>query len=149
MHTQCDISLAYAKKCIPLSFPPDPSDLEIDHTPAQIQRKTGHLATMGHTCVTANFQLVKASPFTSPPIILRCQAGSRGWRPLFTSVGCGQQVVCWHSAQTFTALLEERTAAAVGFFFCSLISLNRSLFYRNLSNAAVTCVTFTPSTIVR
>jgi len=52
MRTRCDISPAYAKKCIPLSFPPDPSDPEIDHAPVQIQRKTGHLATMGHTCAT-------------------------------------------------------------------------------------------------
>lgn len=119
----------------------------IAHT--QIQRQTGRLAPMGHTCATADFQLVKASHFTSPPTILRCQTGSRGWRLSFASAGCGQQAVCWHSAQTFTALLEELIAAAAGFFFCSLTSLTKRLIYRNLSNAAVTCVTFTPSTIVR
>ena len=148
MSIRCDISLENAQKYALLSLSHESNRLT-QRLAAQIQKQAGHIAPMGHTCMMANFQMAKSNLFTSPMTILRCQTGSRGWRPSFVSAGCGQQVVCQHNVQTFAVLLEELTAAASSFFFHSPTLLIKSPSYWKLSKAMVICATSTPSTIVR
>lgn len=95
---------------------------------------------MGHACATAVLRLGRTKVSISPSTILRCQSGLRGWRASSTSVGCGRQVVCWHSARISAVLLERLIAAVGGSFFGSLILLSKSLSYKNISSSADTCV---------
>jgi hypothetical protein len=72
----------------------------------------------------------------------------KGMKVIIRERACGQWMGCLHDVQISIALLGKRIAAADGFSLCSPTSRIKSPSCKNLSNAAVTYVTFTPNIIV-